>query len=317
MKNWLTLFALVAFFSGARAADPGDEDSDTLPPATNARNEGSEKLSDSGLNVKGVFTSELPGVERKYDLKLLLHPHVGDFTRYDYLRTAIGLRYSISSRLELRGETNVYFAHGLRNAPFFDDYGLVDWRLGGKYHIGHFRGSDWDTAVGGTYQEPIGNPPGQITDGFKHLSPFITFARPVPAHPGLRVFWGLRSDFITHTDIVGRHQKNDLTDSYQELNGGLVWERGAMNYTFETSYATTRVWGNGSDDVFTIRPGFVWAIPRRYTFHSRSQWIFGLGFEVSEGPDGMDWGVGGKLHLSLDFKRMFGHHDKSAVAATH
>jgi hypothetical protein len=124
----------------------------------------------------------------------------------------------------------------------------------------------------------------------------------VGGHEGLRVFWGFGADFIQHTNVVGSLEKNDFTNSSTNIKGGVVWERGAINYTFEAGYATTRLLGGETQDVVYVRPGFVYSIPKRFTFNSRSNWVFGLAFKVSDGPDGTEVGISGKLRLSLNFK---------------
>ena len=78
-----------------------------------------------------------------------------------------------------------------------------------------------------------------------------------------------------------------------------------MYYTFEAAYETTRLVGTLHDDVYSIRPGFVWEIPKRFTHSSRTQWVMGLALTLSEGPDGFDWGLSAKARLDIDFKRMF------------
>jgi len=275
-------------------------------PRTNSvgRGDSEEQVSDSSLNVRGVFDSELPGIERKYQLKLILHPHIGDLTRYDHLRTAVGLRYSMSNRLELSAETNTYFGTGLRGAAFFEDYGLLDARFGFKYRLGERLLRDWDSSAGVNYQFPFGSPPPRLTDGFKHLRPFVTFARPVETVPGLRVFWKAGLDLLAPTMVEGRHDRNDLTDDSANISGGFVWEFEKFHYTFEAAYETTRFIGTRHDDVFLVRPGLIWKIPRRFTPVSRGQWMFGLALKLSEGPDGFDVGLSGKLRINLDLKRL-------------
>ncbi len=119
------------------------------------------------------------------------------------------------------------------------------------------------------------------------------------------MFWKAGLDLITRTNIHGRHETNDLTDDSNSIGAGFVWHHDTMYYTFEVGYATTRLLGRLHDDVYMVRPGFVWEIPRRYTRSSRSQWLFGLAVTLSQGPDGFDIGAGGKLRLDIDFKRMF------------
>jgi hypothetical protein len=306
-----SLLVAVASFACLHPVAAADEPPPENPPENPsepppAPPKAAPAMPDSNLRVQGVFNSDLPGIERKHFLRLILHPHFGDLTHYDYMRTAVGLRYGYSSRLELSGETDVYFSHGLGDVKFFEETGFDSFRLGAKYHLGGGFWPGWDTGMGARYSFPFSGTPDELTDGFKHFTPYITFARPVPKFPGLRVFWTLGADLLTSTSVHGHHEKNDLTDDSNSVTGGFVWERGAMNYTFETTYATTRLIGHGTDDdVLTIRPGFVWNLPRKYTFNSNGQWQLGLALTLTKGPDGTEIGLGGKVRVSLNFKSMF------------
>jgi hypothetical protein len=303
MSGLARLLASCAFAFAGAAIGAADAADDRREPSRAGASP--SEISDSSLNLRGVFNSELPGIGRKYQLKLILHPHLGDLAKYDYLRTALGLRYTLSSHLEVSGETNTTFGTGLRDVGFLGDPGLVDARLGFKYRLGRHVLRGWDAGAGATYTFPFGHPPAQLTDGFEHFRPFVTFARPLESHPEVRMFWKLGLDLLSPTDIVGEHEKNDLLDDSNSIGGGFVWDRGAMHYTFEVGYATTRLLGERNDDVFMIRPGFVWEVPHRFTRRSRGQWLFGVALTLSDGPDGFEVGIGGKLRLDLDLKRLW------------
>jgi len=305
MRTPITILSCFAFLNYAGAADTNESPSNQLRADATQESDVDEGLSDSSLNIRGVFNSQLPGIGRKHDLKLILHPHFGDFAKYGHLRTAVGLRYNISSHLELSAETNTYFSTGLRQVGFLKETGLADAGVAFKYRIGTGLLPGWESGIGAKYVVPVGNPPPRIVDGFKHFRPFITFARPLENNPDVRVFWKLGFDLLTPTDIMGRHGKNAFTDDSNSIGGGFVWHRGNVYYTFEAQYATTRLIGTIHEDVYLIRPGFVWEVPKRYTRSSRSQWLIGLALGFEEGPDGLDIGIGGKIKIDIDFKRTF------------
>lgn len=298
MKKCLILAGVLAAFGGSLFA------ADASRPA----------FSNSNLNLRGVFESELPAIERKNRLKIILHPHFGDVLKYDHFRTAVGLRFSTSSRFELSAETNAFFAHGLGDAALFSEAGLADIRIAGKYRIGETLLRDWDTAVGFSHRFPLYGTPAQLTDGFRHVAPYVTFARPLAGRDDMAVFWGLGADWLTPTSVRGRHEKNDLTDDSTSLFGGVVVDRGAVHYTFETRYSTTRILGRRDDDVVMVRPGFVWEIPRRYLGGSQRQWVLGVAVPLSYGPDGIDVGIAAKLRLDFDFRRRKGRHPDATEA---
>lgn len=233
----------------------------TLFTAFLGAEEENQKLSDTSLRVPGIFNSVLPGTEEKNKFKLLLHPHMGDLTKRDYIRTDLGFSYGLTKRWDVVTKTRFYFGHGLKDASFGSDLGMADYEIETKYRLGEFLLPGWDAAIALGYGSPIGNPEPDVTDGLVHRRSTLTFARPLEMNPNIRVFWGLTTDIVSQTDIIGRVDDNDLRDSNQKFSGGFVFARGTTNYTFEATYATTRIWGSTSDDVYSIRPGIVFQIP--------------------------------------------------------
>jgi hypothetical protein len=157
--------------------------------------------------------------------------------------------------------------------------------------------------VGAGYAFPVSRPPPDVTDGLKHLTSFAIFAHPLPRHPGTRIFFGLASDMVTQTSIPAERTKNALRHDNQTVKVGAVWERGAFNYTLETSYSTTCLTGHTNEDLVQIRPVVVWELPKKLTFHAKGQWLFGLSMNVAHALDGTSIGASGKLRINFDFKR--------------
>ncbi|HUL52218.1 MAG TPA: hypothetical protein VLT83_02295 [Opitutaceae bacterium] len=259
-------------------------------------------VSDDSLHIDGVFNSDLPRTEHKFNLKLVVHPHFGDFTQRDYLRVPVRLIYGVTGRWEISEETDTYFAHGLRKKPFFSQEGLSGVGVATKYDIGNHLWPGWDIGVGAGYIMPVSNPPAEVTDGLKHLNSFVTFAHQLERHPNLRVFWGVGSDLVRQTSIPFERTKNELRDNAQNLTVGGVWAHGAVTYTLETSYSTTRLTGHTARDLYQVRPGFILELPKKWTFHSKGQWLFGLSVNAEHGPDGNSVGASGKLRINFDFK---------------
>jgi hypothetical protein len=274
--------------------------------------ESEEKISDTALRVPGIFNSVLPGTEEKNKLKFILHPHLGDISKRDYIRTDLGLSYGLTKRWDVMTKTRFYFGHGLKNASFGSDLGLADYEIETKYRIGEFLLPDWESAISLAYASPIGTPEPAVTDGLVHRALTLSYARPLELHPNVRIFWGLTTDIIGQTDVIGRLDDKDLRDSNQKFSGGFVYTQGTTNYTFEAGYSTTRIWGSTREDVYSIRPGIVFRVPPRYTLGSEGEWIFGAAIPVSYGPDGIDVGVAVKLRLDFDFKRMIRGDKKSS-----
>lgn len=309
MKLRALALALLLAVHAARAAEPAPAE-----PAAPARGAKSEKATDDDLRIQGIFNSALPGTEKKSSLRLIVHPHLGDLTKRDEIRTALGIRYGLTSRWEATAETDAYFTHGLKGGNFGEESGFASIHLGTKYRIGDPLKLGVDTSVGLDWSRPLGTPPPDVTDGLKHLSPFFTMSRPLKTHPGWRVFWGLGYDDVTRTDVVGRLEKNDLRDDSLGLSAGVLWERGPTTYTFETTYQTARFTSDSNRYVLGLRPGVVWTLPPKYTFHARGKWLLGAGLRLTHGPDGNDVGFNAKLRVNFDFKRLLGRKKAPASA---
>ena len=261
------------------------------------------KISDDSLRVRGVFDSILPGTEEKNSFKLILHPHAGDFEKRHHIRNDLGFSYGITKNWDISAMTRLYFGHGLKDVALFDELGLADYEIETKYNLGNSLFREWDSAIDLSYSEPIGTPAAGVTDGLIHHKGTLSFARPLESRPELRVFWGLTTDIISQTDVVGRVEKNQLRDSWQRVSGGVVIDQGTFHYTFESAYATTRVWGSSDEDLYSVRPGILWHLPRKFTFNSEGQWIVGAAIPVSFGPDGTKIGINVKLKLNFKFDR--------------
>lgn len=299
MKTLATLWLVGGIFltGMARAAE--------TPPAN-------EKPTDDDLRIRGVFNSVLPRTEKKHSLRLIIHPHLGDLTKRDDIRTALGFRYGITTRWEATAEVDAFFSHGLKKKNFFEDSGFSTLHLGTKYRLGEVVSPGWDTSIGLDFTEPIGSPPIDVTDGLRHIAPFVTSSHALARAPGWRVFGGAGYDDTTQVSNRGELEKNELGDDSVNLSTGVLWERGTTTYALEATYATTRFTADVNRDVYALRPSVLWVLPAKYTFHSKGKWLFGVGLRLSHGPDGNNIGLSAKLRASFDFKRLLGHKKETA-----
>lgn len=262
-------------------------------------------VSDDDLRIEGVFDSALPRTEPSRSARLIVHPHLGDLRRSEFLRTALGLRYGLTERWEAVTEVDWFFSHGLKASPLLERKGLSSLHLGSKYRVGRLAGGAWESSVGADFRRPVGHPPASVTDGLRHLAPYFTFSRALPEHPDWRVFWGAGHDFTTRTGIAGERRKNEFAEDNATLSGGFVHARGPFTYTVETAYNWTTT-GEERGGVVMVRPGVVWVIPRKFTFSSRGRWLLGGAVQFTHGPDGSDVRVSVKVRGNFDFLRLIG-----------
>ena len=292
---------LAAAAASARAAEPAAEQPAAEQTAT-----------DDDLRIQGIFNSALPRTERKNSLRLIVHPHLGDFTKYDEIRTELGLRYGISRHWEVLGEFEWYFSHGLKHTAAFSEFGWSRVHFGTKYLLGDRLKLGWETSVGVDYYSVIDHPPVDLTDGLRHLTPYFTLSRQLVDHPAWRVFWGVSFDDVSHTSIPGRLDKNQLGGDALGFSGGFIVNRGRRAYTFEASYKTMRILSGTARETYVIRPGIIWVIPEKYTFGTHGKWLLGTALGVEHGPDGWEVGLGVKLRANFDFKRLIGRRPHGA-----
>lgn len=274
------------------------------PPVADLRT----KLGDDELLIEEVFQSHLPTTLEKFALRLSVNPHLGDWQNKDHMRMTTTLRYGLTDHCELSVGSNLYFSHGHGDIRAFEDNGAANLKLGVKFNLGHPVFRTWETGIGMNYEFPTGHPPPELTDGLRHLRPYITFSHRCESRPNLRIFVGFRFDVVTHTSLPGEFATNAFQESSTGVTGGLVLDRDRLHYTLELSADTNRVIGHGGEDIFSIRPGVLWEIPTHGKWQIRSNWMVGLAVNSTFGPGGSSLGASFKLRYSSDLKNRFHRH---------
>lgn len=299
---------IAAMLLAGKSLAAGDTDAAPPPtPAAPASAPAADPRGDDEIHIREIFSSHLPETLKKNSLRLWVHPHLGDFSLRDYLRVSSGVRYGVLPHWEIGAGSNFYFSHGVGDVGLFRRYGAADFTFGTKVNLGDSVLPGWKTAVGADLSFPVSSPPAEITDGLRHLAPFVTFSRRLEDRPAVRLFWGFGYDRVEHTRFPGLLRKNQLDDDSLRANAGFVYDHGHFHYTFEAEVATTRIVGSSNEDVVTLRPGILWEIPGR-SGAGKSNWVVGAALRASEGPDGLDLGASAKFRLNFDLKRLLGRH---------
>ena len=262
----------------------------------------SRKLGDDELVIEEVFQSHLPTTLEKYGLRLSVNPHLGDWENKDHMRLTTTVRYGLTENCEISVGSNLYFSHGHGNIRAFDDYGAASLKLGAKLNLGQPLFAGWETGVGLDYEFPTGRPPPELTDGLRHLRPYVTSSHRLASHPDLRIFVGLRFDNVSHTSLPGEFAKNAFHEGSTGVTGGFVIDRGHLHYTLEASYDTTSWIGHSHDDIYSLRPGLLWEIPQWRDRSLRSNWVIGFALNDTYGPGGNSLGASFKLRYNRDLK---------------
>ena len=287
-------------------------DSSNAPERTNVSD---VMASAEDVELRGIFEGVLPRTQRKNSLRLLVHPHFGDFHRKSYLRAPVGLRYGLTKNWDVAAMVEGYVSHGIDGVPAFEKYGISEFHVASKYRSrwSPFRG--WEMAGRLRYSHPLDHPPVELVDGFEHVMPTITFARRLEGWPGVELFWGTGVDLVRRTHVAGKLEENEFGDDANILTAGMVWERGRRVYTLETNLATTSLIGTTDLYRFSIRPGIIFRLPSRFTFNSRGDWRMGMAVNLIYGPDGPDVGLSVKFRGNFDLKAWRNRHRDREVDA--
>ncbi len=286
---WLVMAALV--FSRAQAQ---------TNPSVNTPNSGN----DSFAPLPGIFNSELPRMTLPADLRVTLRPRIGDIQNRDHLRLVWGLRYGLTTQWELSADIDSYLAHGLKDKSLLATNGISQLSVGAKYRFNDFLEPFWDTAAGIKFSVPIGHAPEELTDGLRHIAPFMTMEHVFKRHPSVTGFlsFGL--------DLNSRAVPRTTTDEHYGadtwfVTPGLTWRRGPVKYTLELTYRSSAGLDNTDTYNVTVRPGMAWTLPPHLTFNSRNRWVLGLGLSAGLSDQGSSFGVNTRIQTNFDFRRIF------------
>lgn len=300
------LYLSIALFATSLGAEMPDESAAPVPPGQGIFPAILPfAYGDDELLIPEIFQSHLPKTLEKYAVRLAVNPHIGDVERKNHLRLSTSLRYGLTENWEINAASDLYFSHGYGEIRAFENYGAANLRVGSKINLGEPLFAGWKIGAGFDYLFPTGRPPAELTDGLRHFMPYVTFSHRLESYPRIRIFGGIRMDKITRTDIPGEFGKNAFRESSAGITGGWVIDHKNWHYTMEVSYDTTRWMGNSSVDVYTIRPGVLWEIPKRNNREVKSNWVIGLAVKSTFGPGGTSLGASFRLRYSRDLKDLF------------
>ena len=252
--------------------------------------------------VRGLFDIDLPATVKKYDLKLVIHPHFGDFTRRAFIRIPVGVRFGLNDRTEGDFEAESYISHGLKNHT--EGNGFSALHLGAKYEWAHWLKDYVDTSTGFTTSIPVGRPPLELSDGMNHVAPYVVFSRTFSSIPQLAPFVSFGADFVSDSTVPGVIGRNLPHSDAMGVSPGFIYDAGSLKYTLVLNYSTTSLIGSGNHHYYAANPSVLWELPKKLTFNSSGRWVVGLGYKWSHGPEGSDTGTSLKLRGEFKFTRL-------------
>ena len=251
--------------------------------------------------INGLFSGDLPQLDPPGTMRLIFRPHFGDLTRRDYLRIDTGLRWALDEDFELNGGAAVFFNHGLGDSA---GYGVGKLRFGSKYVIEHWPRPSEETSLGLNLDLPVGHPPLDMTDGHNHVTPTIVMQHFWPRAPRLTTFAGLGLDVVSDSSVRGIFGTNQPHDDTISFTAGGVYDAGQLKWTLTGIFATSALITKNTERYFLLQPGVLWYVPRKFTFHSKTQWILGLNANTSWGPDGFDLSLGSRVRAEITFRQV-------------
>lgn len=294
----ITLTVIATVTAAAQATAPADSDPADRRPVLS--------------RVTGIF-DELPQLDIPGTIKLTVRPHVSDFIRRDYLRSEVGLRWSLNENFEITSDASVFITHGLRDTHSGNGIGKL--RLGSRYVIEGWPKREYDTSLELNMEAPVGHPPLDMTDGNYHLAPSFIIQHEWARNRRISTFAGLGFDFMDPSTIPGVYGTNQPHEDSVNGTVGAVYDLGQLKYTLSATYATTAWLGRDTDHFFYLQPGVQWYVPSRFTFHSKTQWIASFGVRTSWGPDGFDLSLRTRLRAEITFRQVMDKIRESTKAA--
>jgi hypothetical protein len=175
------------------------------------------------------FLDQLPDL-RRFDMpqfhdervRISVRPHFGDIVRRDYLRLPVSVRVQPDKQLELISELEGYFTHGLRDAT---GYGLSRLRLGAKREQTLDENHPLAWSYGVDFYTPLSRPPRELSDGFRHTTPYAAITRQVVPRWKLIGFASVGADLIDHTQLTPNFGRNQLRGRRRHTPMGAIPDR--------------------------------------------------------------------------------------------
>lgn len=250
------------------------------------------------VRIPGLFDFDLPEIDPPGTIKLILHPHLGDIIRRDYMRVDTGFRWAVNDHFEFTPSGRVYFGD---NHPAV---GVGEARLSGKYVLRQWPDPDLETSFTLTASKPIKDAPIDMTDGMDHLAPSFVIQHHSHRRPKWTTFGGAGVDLVDQSEVAGTPWRNEPLDDSMNFTAGAIYDLGQIKWTLTGTYATTAWIGDETHHFFYLQPNVLWYVPKKWTFNSKTQWILVLGARASWGPDGSELSFSNRVRAEITFRQV-------------
>lgn len=241
-----------------------------------------------------LFPERLPGFEPMGALRIYVRPHFGDFLHRAYVRVPVGTRVKVSENVECTAELQSYFTDGFRDGA---GYGMSGLHLGVKSEHVLPTFNEGGFSVGVDYDTPLSRPPQDLTDGFRHLQPFVAATRALMPKWKLLGYATVSADFLDATPLPAHFGRNELHANSLALSAGVAHEWARFHGSLTASFASTAWTSDEGRHVIALRPEIVF--PWKTRASSRTQILFTVGGRAVRGPDGTELGVSSSMRVEF------------------
>jgi hypothetical protein len=171
---------------------------------------------------------------------------------------------------------------------------------GVKYAVGLSSPVGSAISFGVDHSSPVGRPPIELTDGYRHTDPFVTYTRPLIPSLDLVGYSSLGLDLLAHSPLPSNFGINELHSNAVTFSIGASRRWSLFTGSVTLSGATTEFVSKNGRQVFTLSPQifipvFRQRLPR---WHVR----FVLGAHVTDGPDGRQIGASTAVNINFNSK---------------
>jgi hypothetical protein len=205
--------------------------------------------------------------------------------------------------VELTDEINSYYA---RSGSHTGDCGLFSTTFGAKWQAVPVTENHGGLGFGLDYRTPFTNSPIGLTDGYRHVQPYVTATRVLVADWRLLGYANLAGNFLEHTNLPSNFGRNQLHANSLALAVGVGRQWSFCQTSLTARLASTALTSDEDRRNFQLRPEV--AFPLRRNPAARTQILLTLGGRVMWGPDGRQVNTNGgvRVNFRLDRKQRGG-----------
>jgi hypothetical protein len=223
-------------------------------------------------------------------------PHVGDPLKGDYFRLDGGGWLKVNDNIDLNAGAQGFIWRD-DNDSDSTRYGVSGYNLGIKYAHAVSPPEGSAISVGLNFSSPLGRPPSNLTDGWRHTDPYVTYTRPLIPEIKLVAYTSVGLDLLDHSPVPGQFGTNVLHSNSITFSAGISrqWKQFVGSLTL--SGATSELASKGGRQVFTLAPQAFVPLLR----HRLPRWhmIGTLGVRAADGPDGRQFGASASLNINF------------------